>query len=562
MKRFFLLLALVLPLIAGCSKNNDNATPSEPSEEQAFPQHEGFYRIYAVDQTGWDALCLYMYGSTNNLGGSWPGMKPSGTLTVKGQPYTYFQVSVDDAAGQKEQLIFNNGAGVQIPSSGEPSVAFAEKADLFFTVTADKATALNITTEWTVDTTPKPVTAEAKKVQTLPASSRIMGRIYQVNPKLYGASGAFGKIQARLDDIAALGTDIFYLMPVYEQGKVKSIGSPYCIKDFTAINTSYGTLDELKSLVDAAHEKGMKVLFDWVANHTAWDCNWTTDHKDWYAQDSSGNIVCPTADGTWTDVAQLNYESKDLRAAMTGALQYWISEVGIDGYRCDYAHGPSGSKSGPMDEFWKEAIPALEQLQPGLIMLAESDFTKMYDDGFDMIFSRSARSRLMSGFGKDLTAFFSTISQALNSAPATGSPLLFVTNHDEYANTTPVSDFNSKEGARAAFLLMRALPAATMLYGPQEIAYNATIDFCRTLTLSWTSDTAYLTSMKEALTALGEIDRTQACDIYVAGPAAVVNYGGHGLMVNTAAAETTVTGLKTVTGDEQVVLPGYGYRIF
>ena len=549
-------------MIIGCGKNDDTDTPSEPSGEQTFPQHEGFYRIYAVDQTGWDALYVYMYGSTNNLGGNWPGIKASGTLTVKGQEYTYFQVSVDEAVGQKEQLIFNNGSGAQIPGSGEASVTFAEKADLFFTVTAEKATALNISTEWTVDATPKPVTAEAKKVQTFPASGRIMDRIYQVNPKLYGSSGAYGKIKDRLDDIAALGTDILYLMPIYEPGRVKSVGSPYCIKDYKALNTSFGTMTELKTLVYAAHDKGMKVMLDWVANHTAWDCSWTTDHKEWYAQDASGNIVCPTADGTWSDVALLNYDSAELRTEMTRALEYWIAELGIDGYRCDYAHGPTGSKAGPMDSFWKEAIAKIRGYEPEFIMLAESDFTKMYDDGFNMIFSRSARSRLMSGFGKDLTTFFSTVSQALNNAPATGSPLLFVTNHDEYSNTVPSSDFNSKEGARAAFLLMRALPVATMMYGPQEIAYGSTVDFCKTLSISWTAEAAYFQSMKEALTALCQIDRTQACDVYVAGPAAVVNYGGHGILVNTASVETTVTGLTTVTGDDKVVLPGYGYQIF
>ena len=87
-----------------------------------------------------------------------------------------------------------------------------------------------------------------------------------VNPKLYGSSGAFGKIKDRLDDIKALGTDVFYLMPIYQQGTKNAIGSPYCIKDFKAVNTSYGSLEDLRALVDAAHAKGMKVMFDWVAS--------------------------------------------------------------------------------------------------------------------------------------------------------------------------------------------------------------------------------------------------------------------------------------------------------
>ena len=150
------------------------------------------------------------------------------------------------------------------------------------------------------------------ELATLPATARDNWQIYQVNPKLYGSSGAFGKIQARLDDIKALGTEFLYLMPVYAEGKKNAIGSPYCIQDFKAVNTSYGTLAELKSLVDAAHAKGMKVMFDWVANHTSWDNGWITEHPDWYEHKADGSIAWPTKDGEWKDVAQLNYANKDL----------------------------------------------------------------------------------------------------------------------------------------------------------------------------------------------------------------------------------------------------------
>ena len=143
----------------------------------------------------------------------------------------------------------------------------------------------------------------AKELLSLPATARNHYQIYQVNPKLYGNSGAFGKIQARLDDIKALGTDVFYLMPVYAEGKEKAIGSPYCIKNFKEVNVSYGTLEELKSLVDAAHAKGMKVMFDWVANHTSWDNVWITEHPEWYEHKADGSIAWPTKDGEWKDVA-------------------------------------------------------------------------------------------------------------------------------------------------------------------------------------------------------------------------------------------------------------------
>ena len=564
MKRTSLLLSilLALPMIIGCGKNDDNANDN-PSGESTFPQHEG-YRIYAIDQTGWSSLYVYMYGSVNDLGAKWPGLKPGGTISVKGQKYSYFELGVKDAQGKTEKLIFNDGAGSQIPGAGEPSVTFAEKADYFFTVTSDGAKAFDGGSTWTVTIDDSPVSNAASKIRSIEASSRHMEQLYQVNPKLYGSSGAFGKIQDRLDDIRALGTDILYLMPIYEQGKKNAIGSPYCIKDFQAVNTSYGSLEDLRSLVDAAHAKGMKVMFDWVANHTSWDCSWTSEHKDWYAQDSSGNIVCPTADGTWSDVAQLNYDSQELRTAMTAALSYWVTELGIDGYRCDYAHGPTGSKTGPMDAFWKEAIAALRDLNPDLLMLAESDYTKMYDDGFDLIFSRSSKSRLISGFGSNLNTFTGTVASALNSAPGSCSPLLFITNHDDCTESTPLSDFHGKEGARAAFLIMRSFPAATMLYGSQEIAYDKTINFFNTLSLGWNNEADYRKSLGDAVAQIAAIDRTKALDVYVAGPVILFSYPDGTVVVNTASVEATATaipsGLHGVTGSEMTLGP-YEYKV-
>ena len=226
------------------------------------------------------------------------------------------------------------------------------------------------------ETIPEPGITYATEVLTLPATARDHYQIYQVNLKLYGNSGAFGKVQARLDEIKALGTDILYLMPVYAEGKTvlpgmpgnNPFGSPYCIKNYKEVNSLYGTLDELKALVNAAKAKGMKVMFDWVANHTSWDNVWLTEHPEWYEHKADGSIAWPTKDGEWKDVAQLDFGKKELWAAMEDALQYWVTEVGIDGYRCDYAHGVR-------DDFWKEAIGKLKALKPGFIMLAESDFT-------------------------------------------------------------------------------------------------------------------------------------------------------------------------------------------
>lgn len=400
----------------------------------------------------------------------------------------------------------------------------------------------------------------ATKLAEFSSKQRLMPQLYQVNPKLYGTSGAFGKIQLRLDEIKAMGTDILYLMPVYEQGSKDAIGSPYCIRNYNAVNTSYGSLESLKRLVDAAHGKGMKVMFDWVANHTSWDHPWITEHPDWYVRDGSGKILCPTADGTWSDVALLDYNSTELRAAMTDAMLYWVNTLGIDGYRCDYAHGPSGRNSGPMDEFWKTAITALRANNPDIIMLAESDFSKMYADGFDIIFSRAARSGLISVFGGgSVQAFVNTAKSAVEGAPAPCSPLFFTTNHDEATTSTPLKDFKSAEAALAAFLLMRSLPAATMLYGSQEIGYDKTINFFNTLDIDWHGNNKLLNAYKAALSAFAKLSRSGSATVYSAGKAVLVHYSSGSLFAVNLGDEALSVSLPSSVSSEAVKLDSYGW---
>ena len=391
----------------------------------------------------------------------------------------------------------------------------------------------------------------------LSATPRDNWQIYQVNPKLYGSSGAFGKIQARLDDIQALGTEFLYLMPVYAEGKKNAIGSPYCIQDFKAVNTSYGTLAELKSLVDAAHAKGMKVMFDWVANHTSWDNPWITEHPDWYEHKADGSIAWPTKDGEWKDVAQLDYKNKDLWAAMEDALSYWVTTLGIDGYRCDYAHGVR-------DDFWKEAIGKLKAQKPGFVMLAESDFERMFDDGFDIIFDRAMKSHMRTLFnGGKASDFVSWYKGDQDKAPAPKTKLFFVTNHDDATEAAPASQFKSKEGALAAYVLMAALNGSAMIYGSQEVGDDKTINFFNAMTMDWSANAVLTKAYRDAMQAMAGVDRTGAAKIYALDALVVVAYPKSVVAVNAGAGSVSVNLSKVLAGlPEKEEIAGYGFKIW
>ncbi len=362
-----------------------------------------------------------------------------------------------------------------------------------------------------------PVTP-AEEIFSLAATPKDNHQIYQVNLKMYGNSGAFGKVEARLDDIKALGTEYLYLMPLYREGTKDAIGSPYCIRNFKEVNSSYGTLADLKKLVNSAHSKGMKVMFDWVANHTSWDNNWITEHPDWYEKDSKGNIVYPTKDGEWRDVAQLDYSNNALWDGMIDALKYWVTECGIDGYRCDYAHGVR-------DDFWKKAIEELHKVNPSLVMLAESDYTRMFSDGFDIIFDRAMKSHVLTLWnGGKASEFFSWYKDDLAAAPGTKTKLFFITNHDDNTTDVPTTLFKSKDGAFAAYVFMTTLNGSSMIYGCQENAYDKTINFFNTMTMDFGANADYVSKYRKAMAALGKLDRSTAMKVYSSGNVVFINY--------------------------------------
>lgn len=201
--------------------------------------------------------------------------------------------------------------------------------------------------------------------------------VYEVNIRSFSANGDLQSVINRLDNIKSLGVNTIWLMPIYPVGAVNSVNSPYCVKNYKEVATEYGNLTTLRNLTTQAHQKGMTVILDWVANHTSWDNPWITTHSDWYTKNSSGQIIHP-AGTNWTDVADLNFGNQEMRLAMIDAMKYWVLEANIDGFRCDYADGV------PFD-FWQQAITNLNTIpNRDLIFLAEGNRNDHFTAGFDM----------------------------------------------------------------------------------------------------------------------------------------------------------------------------------
>lgn len=373
--------------------------------------------------------------------------------------------------------------------------------------------------------------------------------IYEANPKVFARTNALNAISARLDEIQNLGVNVLWLMPVYEQGVKNAIGSPYCIKDYKKLNADYGTLDDLKSLVTKAHGKGMRVLLDWVANHTSWDNAWI-QNKTWYTRDAGGNIISPAGMG-WADVADLDYSSSDMRSAMIEAMKYWVQTANVDGYRCDYAEGVP-------DDFWKQAIKELKMIKgDDLLMLAEGGKATLYADGFDIVYGWSLVPKLQDVFaGKAaLSALYEVHRQEYQGVPAGKQRLRYTTNHDLASEHSPLQTYKNERGAMAAFVLATMLDGVPLIYSSQEIGYAQPLSFFGYQLMDWNSNSACLNEYKQLMKVYkaSATLRGGALKTYETGKVASLYHtaGEKGLfvMINTSNAAQTVKVPIERTGD-------------
>jgi len=302
--------------------------------------------------------------------------------------------------------------------------------------------------------------------------------MYEVNLRAFSQEGTIQGVIARLDSIKALGVNVIWLMPIHPVGVLKGINSPYCIKDYTAIGTEYGTLSDCKRLVDSAHAKGIGVIMDWVANHTAWDHPWTK-LPGFYTVNQSGAIVHPPGT-TWTDVADLNFDNRIMRDSMIAAMKWWIKECDIDGFRCDYADGV------PAD-FWRDAIIKLDSVKASLLFLAEGTRGDHFSSGFDLIFSWNYYSTLKSVFsGTTAMNLTSTHVSEYNSVPKGKHRLRFTTNHDESAwDNSPVQIFKGIQGALSASAITIFLEGIPLLYSGQEVGRASKTPFFSKSPINW-----------------------------------------------------------------------------
>ena len=351
------------------------------------------------------------------------------------------------------------------------------------------ALAVTMLTACKNETSEKSVKKEDEKGKTLsPINDSILGQsvIYEANIRQYSPEGTFNEFTKDIPQLKELGVKVIWLMPVYPISSVKRkaadgrfaeeiedpkerekiLGSYYAISDYTGINPEFGTLEDFQELVKTAHGNGMYVILDWVANHTGWDHVWIEEHPEFYTKNENGEIIDPINPDTgeswgWTDVADLNYDNKELWTEMRKDMRYWVEEQNIDGFRCDVAgEVPT--------EFWESAVEEMKQVKP-IFMLAESEDKDLFEKAFDMGYNWEGHHILNAiAQGKQNAKDLSDYMKKIDTTYQEDDYLMnFVTNHDENSWNGTVNE-RMGNAAEVMTALSFTLPGMPLIYSGQE----------------------------------------------------------------------------------------------
>ncbi len=311
--------------------------------------------------------------------------------------------------------------------------------------------------------------------------------IYEVNIRQYTPEGTFNAFATHLPRLREMGVDILWLMPIFPVSEARrkgTLGSYYAVADFRQVNPEFGNLEDFKSLVEAIHRLDMRIILDWVPNHTGWDHPWITERPEYYTKGKDGQITDPINPKTgkswgWTDVADLNYDNADLRKAMQEDMLFWVNEFRIDGFRCDVA------EEVPLD-FWNTTCSMLRKANPQLFMLAEAEYPPhRNEEHFAMSYGWSFH-HLMNDIAKgernatDVKRWMVEDRKRFHK----GYHMHFITNHDE--NSWNGTEFERLgKSVKAMAVLAFTLDGMPLIYSGQEAGWNKRLAFFEKDSISW-----------------------------------------------------------------------------
>ena len=361
--------------------------------------------------------------------------------------------------------------------TGEQQTVQEQVQEISNTRDVDEVTEATETTEETAEE-PDEEAEEALRLQPEWTKDAV---VYEVNIRQYTPEGTFSAFSEHLPELKEMGVNTLWIMPMYPISETKRsgiLGSYYSITDYKKVNPEFGTEEDFAAMVNQAHELGMHVMLDWVANHTGWDSEWITEHPDWYTQDANGKIISPEGMG-WPDVADLNYDNREMRAEMIESMKYWLETYDIDGFRCDFANGV------PKD-FWEEAREALDEVKPVYMLAEDNKVKELLEKAFDMNYNWGLYDCLIQVAKGNKMPDILKIYIPDNYPDGTYT-LNFLDNHDKNSYEHTIMEAFGADALPSMLAFIYTIPGAPLIYSGDEIGLDHAIEFTSRDPINWES---------------------------------------------------------------------------
>ncbi len=302
--------------------------------------------------------------------------------------------------------------------------------------------------------------------------------LYELNTRNFSKEGNFEGVTKQLPRLRDLGIDVIWLMPVHpigEKNRKGTLGSPYSVRDFKKINPDFGSETDLKKLVSTAHDLGLKVILDWVPNHSSWDNIWATTNPEFYTK-RDGKFTVPINEkgepiDDWSDIMDLDYNNPATRTAMLDAMTFWLKNFDFDGFRVDMAGLVP-------NDFWVEARPVLDSVRPVFMLSEWQDEPQHFFSCFNANYGwkwKDATKNIAAG--KSSALALDSLKEELDDFyPEDYFQLLFTQNHDENSwNGTEKELYGA--AADAFNVLAFTQSGLPMLYNAQEDGLKQRLKF-------------------------------------------------------------------------------------
>ena len=384
--------------------------------------------------------------------------------------------------------------------------------------------------------------------------------IYEVFVRNFSPEGNLKGVEAQIPRLKELGVDVVWLMPIYKLGDVGKWGpysSPYAIKNYKQIDPDNGTEQDLRDLVKTVHDNGMEIWFDWVGNHTSMDNVWVTSNPEFYTRNGE-DFVHPFG-GVWKDVYELDRNSEAMQDSMVSAMKYWVDNFDIDGYRCDYASGPS-------PELWRKASEQVLKNGKRIGWLAEdsSKPSLMKKGYFDYNYCWDFQEKVLKHFAQDSVLNVDKLRVACDLLANTGmtegevkapedtisnpyegrSRMVYLVNHDVLQDQGGSEDLVYGKYLRPLTVLEFTVYGMPLIYNGQEIQYQSggRVSLAEKTPIDWSKPDTTMTNLIKTLT---NLKHTQA---------ALRTGAQSGKLTNlTTSQDATVYAYKRTSGDDNVV---------